>query len=612
MTKWLLRFLILEILLSTSLSFSQINIGEVVEIKSFLSQDKIRPGDTFKVGIKVIIHKPWHINSHKPLEEFLIPTVVKLDSSPGLTYEGIHYPEGKLKHFAFSENPLSVYEDEVVFWANVKADETLKPGEIIIRGELAYQACNDATCLAPASKPFEIKALVAKPGESVTPINQELFSETEFELGELQGQRAATLDENAIARLISGQGLFIALFFIFIGGLALNLTPCVYPIIPITISFFISQASGKISKSFILASVYVLGMALTYSILGVVAAMTGGLLGASLQSPIVLIIIAGIFLLFAASMFGAFEIKVPAFLTNMAGGSRQGLLGSLIMGLTVGIVAAPCIGPFVLSLLTFVAAKADPYLGFLMFFVLSLGLGLPYLILGTFSGLVQNLPRSGEWLVWVKKVFGVVMVGVAVYFLSTLISETVYVILISATALLGGIYIGFIDKSRAGFKSFKILKPAVGSLLVIFSLWTVVSAARQARAPHIAWQPYEEALILKAKTQGKPVLIDFYADWCIPCKQIDKSLFSHPKIVEKANEFVALKADLTRDNSPEVKQIRKKYRVRGVPTVILLDKNGKEFRRFTDELVDMSPEEFLKILEEVSNHAKISLNEGSE
>ncbi len=568
---------------------------EVLSLETFLSQDKLRPGDEFKIGVRVNIFDGWHVNSHKPSEEFLIPTVLKLDSTEGIEFAEPVYPEGEQKKFAFSETPLSVYEGKIVIWATGRVAKDVKPGKVSLRGKLAYQACNDVSCLIPTEKAFSLEAEVVAPSAAVEAINQDKFGAAAPELGKLEGVRSD--EENRIGSLIAGSGLLITLGFIFLGGLALNLTPCVYPLIPITISFFVGQASGKISRSFFLALIYVLGMALTYSLLGVVAAMTGGLLGSSLQNPAVLVGVALIFLIFAAGMFGAFEIRIPLFLSNLAGGSRQGVFGSFFMGLTVGVVAAPCIGPFVLSLLTYVAAQGDPYKGFLFFFVLSLGLGLPFLILGTFSGAVKRLPRSGEWMVWVKKVFGVVMVGVAVYFVNPLLSHSLYVVLLTATALVGGLYVGLIDKSTASFGWFRALKVTVGLLMVVFGAWTSFAAIAEANAPTLAWQPYDDALVAQARQEGKPVLIDFFADWCLPCKQIEKKLFHAPQVVEKGEGILALKADLTKENSPEVRQLRQKYQVRGVPTILLFDAGGREIHRFTDELLKMPPEEFARILE---------------
>jgi thiol:disulfide interchange protein DsbD len=582
---------ILTLFLAVSGATAQFHAEPVVTVNASLSVNHLRPGDSFKILLKAEIDHEWHINSHQPLEEFLIPTVVKFDSIPGLEVRKIHYPEGQLRRFQFSEQPLSVYDGRVTVWAEVKTANDCPLGDLKISGKFFYQACNDVSCLAPAEAPFEITAAVVDASTPVT-IQPEA---NEPELGELQGERTS---ENQISALISGKGLAIALLAIFLGGLALNLTPCVYPVIPITVSFFVGQASGRLGRSFFLALVYVLGMALTYSLLGVAAALTGGVLGASLQNPLVLIFIALVFVVFAAGMFGAFEIRMPAFLNKLAGGSKQGVFGSLFMGLTVGIVAAPCIGPFVFSLLTYVAAQGDPYLGFLMFFILSLGLGLPFLALGTFSGLVKNLPRSGEWMLWVKKVFGVIMIGVAVYFISTLISETIYVALLTAAAVFGGVWVGFLDRSKASFSGFKIVKPAIGVLLILFGAWTSVSAWQQANAPQMNWQPYSDALVQQAGQEGRPVLIDFYAEWCIPCKQIEKTLFSDPAVVRKSAEFLTLKADLTKDESDEVKAIRRIYRVVGVPTVVLLDRRGNEFRRFTDELVKFEVDEFLKVMNE--------------
>lgn len=571
---------------------AQFNTEDVLTLEAFLNVNKISAGDEFKIGVQITLQGDWHVNSHKPNEEFLIPTVLSMDSIETFTLGEVNYPPGEEVKFSFSETPLSVYEGEALIWLMAKASPNLEPGAVTLTGKLGYQACNDVSCLIPTKKSFEIQAEVVAAGAPVHPVNKAKFDAAAVQLGQLQGQR----DGNEIGALISGSGMILALVFIFAGGLALNLTPCVYPIIPITISFFVGQASGKMSKSFILALLYVLGMAITYSALGVTAALTGGLLGASLQNQWVLIAIAAVFLVFAASMFGAFEIRVPAFLSRMAGGSRQGAIGSLLMGLTVGIVAAPCIGPFVLSLLTYVAAQGDAVLGFVLFFVLSLGLGLPYLILGTFSGSIQKLPRSGEWMVWIKKVFGVIMIAVAIYFLNTMLPDLAYIILLTATMVLGGIFVGFLDKSKAGFRTFHLIKKSAGVVLIIFGLWTSASAWADANAPKIDWQPYSEELMAEAQASGKPIIIDFFADWCVPCRQLDKTLFSEPEVVAASEEFLALKADLTEEDSESVTNLRLQYNVRGVPTVILINERGREYRRYSDELLGIAPQEFVEIM----------------
>ena len=180
---------------------------------------------------------------------------------------------------------------------------------------------------------------------------------------------------------------------IFVGGMALNLTPCVYPLLPITVSYFGGKSGQGQGRLLVHGLFYLVGLALTNSTLGVAAALTGGLMGAMLQNPLVLLAVAVILVFFATSLFGFWELRLPGSLTQAASKSYAGYFGSLFMGLTLGLVAAPCIGPFVLGLLTWVASLGSPWLGFLVFFTLSLGLGLPLFILAMFSGSLEKLPR---------------------------------------------------------------------------------------------------------------------------------------------------------------------------------------------------------------------------
>jgi thiol:disulfide interchange protein DsbD len=203
---------------------------------------------------------------------------------------------------------------------------------------------------------------------------------------------------------LHGWAMIWTLLSIFAGGMALNLTPCVYPLIPITISYF----GGKSDRWQLYGHgiCYVGGLSITNSILGVVAALTGGLMGAILQNPLVLIFVATILVILATSLFGLWEFQLPNGLMQAASKSYAGSLGTLFMGLTMGVVAAPCISPFVLGLLTWVASMGSPWLGFIVFFTLSLGLGLPLFFLAIFSGNLSRLPRSGEWMLWVRKAMG--------------------------------------------------------------------------------------------------------------------------------------------------------------------------------------------------------------
>jgi thiol:disulfide interchange protein DsbD len=330
-------------------------------------------------------------------------------------------------------------------------------------------------------------------------------------------------------------------------------------------------------------------MAVTYSILGVVAAMTGGLFGAAHQYPPVLIGIAAVMVLLALSMFDVYELRMPAALNRLAGSSQKGFGGTFLMGLTVGIVAAPCIGPFVLGLLTYVGNEGDVVLGFALFFILALGLGVPFLVLGVFSGSIHRLPRSGAWMVWVRKIFGFILLAMAVYFVKNLLpSLLAYHLTLALIMLLAGIYMAWIDPVPTTGRIFPYVRNIVGIIFFAGALYAAVTglqsgmANTQIRSAEsnlsgaIQWLPYSEEMLARASREAKPVFIDFYADWCAPCKELDKHTFAAPEVVERSREFIMLKVDLTSADDPQAEALRGKYQARGVPTLVFLKPDGQE------------------------------------
>ena len=596
--------------LSASLSSAQPDTdSNVVRVKVYASHARIHPGEAFQAAVVATIREGFHINSHKPMGKSLMPTVVRFDEKKEIAFGHVRYPESELKSFSFSADKLSVYEGRIVMLAQGKLSEDISLGDTKASGLLAYQACNDQSCFMPMTVKFEIPLKIVKAGEPVKLINKDIFQQKAatptlpdsfFKKEGLGGsERLPFTSEELRAKGLIERGLPYALIAFFLFGLALNLTPCVYPVIPMTVSLFVGQGEGKKREMFVLSLFYVVGIAFVFSVLGLISGVAGKQWGFLFQHPWFVTIIVIIILSMAASMFGAFEITIPSSLMTRFGKSRQGAIGSFIMGLTVGVVIAPCATGIIIGLVGVVAKLGIVAKGALLFFVMGLGLGLPYLFLATFSGLLNRLPKSGMWMVWVQKLFGLLLIGVAIYFLVPQAKQIhdQQGFYLGILGIFGGLLFGFLEHGKGYTRGFKIIRGFLGILLILSGV-LLVNAAIRPKPQEIDWIYYKGQSIEQIQKVNKPVLIDFYADWCAACKELDRKTFADQRVAEKSTKFIMVRVDCTSPDN-NCTPLTKKFNVSGLPTIVFISAEGERLHNLR-AVGFLGPDEMLRRMEKAA------------
>lgn len=578
---------VLFVILSTFL-FAQ---DDIISAKLDLPITELKAGSQTDISIILEIKEGWHVNSASVLDEYSIPTQISLKNNKNFKLNDIKYPQGEIKKISWGGS-MSLYEGTVNIPAVLFVDKDLSSGSYDLEFEISYQACNDITCMSPETKSLIANIHVSSTSALKNTIGSNSTEETseknnvnklaedtmhssltevqKTDIPEKQDQIKLN-DNNEKGNPFQDKNLLVVLFIVFAMGLALNLTPCVYPLIPITMGYFLAQKETK--SPVLLAIMYVLGLALTYSIIGTLAAFGGSMMGSLLAHPATLIFFAVLMLALSLSMFGLYEFKLPNSLTQIGGGSRSGAAGALIMGLTMGIVAAPCVGPFVVSLLGFVAQKGSIFIGFITFFVLALGLGLPYLFLGIFSNKINSLPRSGEWLNGIRIFFGLALIGMSIYFILPLISGVVAEYILPAYMIIAAVYYGVIDNSGLSVKWFSRLKVILAMVALATGILMMRPSAHTTE--ELVWRTYSAPVLEMSITEKEPVIIDFYADWCNPCKELEHITFSDPEVSQILKEFTRLKVDLTvvNDSTNTLKEL---FDIPGVPTIVFYDRTGQE------------------------------------
>jgi thiol:disulfide interchange protein DsbD len=400
-------------------------------------------------------------------------------------------------------------------------------------------------------------------------------------------------DTDAFAMALSKGPLYAGLMA-FVGGLLVCLTPCVYPMIVITVSVFGARQTSSRAQAMALSSAFVLGIVTMFVPLGVGAALTGNLFGSQLSSPFVTWLVAAVFLALAASMFGLWNITLPGALVNrLAKVGGAGYTGAFLLGLVSGIVAAPCSGPVLGGILIWIGKTRSVGLGAAAMAAFAIGLGLPFWLVGTFA---MRIPRSGPWMVTVKTVCGIALAAVALWLLRTKIPlERLtrpgigYVALMAVLALLG--LFAAAVRTEASRPVTQVRKAAgIAACTLALALGAI---GWQMPPDGIAWRRFSQTAVADARASQRPLLIDFTADWCASCQELARHTFSAGDVVAGSRRFERLRVDATNEDDPAVEAILRSYRVRGLPTVLVIDGQGQERARITDFV---SPGELLLAL----------------
>lgn len=476
-----------------------------------------------------------------------------------------------------------------------------------VKLQVTYQPCTEGeggVCYPPTTRSLEVKASeipAAKP--AVLPVEKTPeATKVEAAPASRMTQAAAPAPAPTPGSSSSHPGLIWSLLVVFLAGMGASLTPCVYPMIPITMAIVGAKGGGK-ARGFALSAVLVLGMAVTYTTLGVLAAKSGAAFGAFAQKPAFLIPVSLLFAAFALSLFGAFEIALPPSLAMklQGDGSRKGFGGAFLMGLVLGPLSAPCVGPVIGAVLVGIAQQGIVWLGGLQLFVFALGMGVLFLAVGTFSA---GLPKSGEWLTRFKQVMGLVVLGFAAWNVRLIVpawaNYAMWTFVMLAGSAVFGLFEAADDMVGQFRKALAILMLVLGALLSVRMVESFLSvellprggAAAAAKEEHGGWMEQDlEGALTKARAERKVVVVDIYAEWCAQCKELDEKTWPEAGVKQwLAQNAVAIRID----TDAKRKDLAAKLQIRSYPTVILLDGEGKELRR---SLGFQKPETMLAFLQ---------------
>lgn len=538
---------------------------------------------------------------------------IALEQGQGVTLQDAQFPPGEIKEDE-TFGQVEVYHHLVE--ARVPLLRT-QAGADTIRVKLDYQGCAEAgICYPPLTKSLDVD-LPAMTGPSVTTTAAAPIASAP---STNPVESAPITEQDRIAHILTDKPLWLSMLLFFGLGIGLSITPCVFPMIPILSSIIVGQGEHITTRrAFTLSLVYVLAMALTYTVAGVIAALFGENLQAAFQNPWILSSFAAVFVLLALSMFGFYDLQMPAVLqsrlSEISNRQRGGtLIGVAVMGFLSALIVGPCVAAPLAAALLVIGQTGDTVLGGSALFALSMGMGMPLLAIGTGAG--KLLPKAGGWMNAVKAVFGVLLLAVAIWMLERILPTAISMTLWAALLITSAVYMGALEKLDVDATGWHKLWKGVGLILLVHGVLVlagVASGGQDVLQPlrgtafasnvpvtggRIASLDFQriksvadlDQALAEANRQGKPVMLDFYADWCTECHRMEKNTFSHPGVMSALGNAVTLQADVTANDDTD-KALLQRFKLIGPPAILFFDHSGQELNRHR-VVGYMDPEEF--------------------
>ncbi|MEM6998429.1 MAG: protein-disulfide reductase DsbD [Pseudomonadota bacterium] len=581
------------------------DLGDLLSNNEQSEDDILRPEVAFQFIPEAFSDGKLVVNWQVEAGYYLYRDKLKISSEEvELAYHAL--PKGKLKQDpVFGEVEVYNTDNQVVIPISdiQTAPESFKLS-------IAYQGCKeDSVCYPPLKNDYSIKLNKSESGISN---NQLAIPDNAIKLSE----------QDAITAALKEKGLLINVVSFFIFGLLLALTPCVFPMIPILSGIIVGQGEDiNRTRAIALSVVYVLAMALTYAVLGAIAGLFSINLQAAAQNPWALTAFSAVFVLLALSMFGFYEIQIPASIQSrlLSGQNKRAgtLIGAAIMGVISAVIVGPCVAPPLAGALLYISQTGNALLGGLALFFMGLGFGVPLLLVGATSG--ELLPRAGIWMENIKRIFGVLMLGVAVWFLERILPAYASLLLWAILFIGTAIFMGALDRIDNSTSNWQRLQKAIALLILVYGFVLVIGAGlgkgsvlKPLHALSIVAQdeitlPFQaiensndlnNVLIQSAKKQ-QIVMLDFYADWCIACIELEEYTFPKPAVHTALNNINLLQADVTANNS-EHKALLESYDLFGPPAILFFDQDGQEIR--SHRLIGfIDAEAFVAHIEQVKN-----------